>query len=261
MHGTVEDIHMPYEYTASEAVREILNTIGNQMASENGLEKHYEGVETYEHVSSAAPIFDTHIDGVYKEDFIALPGQIKAKCANLGIHAAFDADMILGYRSVHYHLMKTERLSEEHKHIPRVTIYTITDKYTVDVNDYGCLPEKITANVDTLENTENVKSLVKNAGAANVVFELLDSFDRYTNLEGSSLDVFELKSENTYEELNSLLSEQVEARQEEIDSSFANYIPGVKQIYHHYAEKSLEKMRASKQEIIDDLQAKFENRE
>ena len=247
MKSSVKDIRMPYEFEVSNAVYKVLSAVGNAVAAENGLKKHYEGID--------------HADGAHRSRFKNPPYRIKDLSARLGIHAKFEADLILGYKCAHYRLAKVEKVSGKKDRILGVIATRVTRKYTVNVKDYGCLPENLTANIDGLSDASAVKAAVSEAGAAKVAYELIDSFAGYNALEGRTVDVFNLKSEDTYAELNRISALKVAARRQEIDNSFVNKVPGIRQIYRYLAEKALEEKRAHNQTLINALQTVYMDRD
>ena len=230
MTSPIEDIRMPYEFEVSNAAYKVLSAVGNAVAAENGLKKHFEG--TY------------HAYGAHGSGSENLPHRIKELSAKLGIHAKFEADLILGYKCAHYRFTRVEKVSGK---IGRVL------RYRVDVKDYGCLLQNLTTNIDRLADASGIKAAVNEAGAAQILYELIDSFTKYNARKGWTVDIFNLKSKNTYAELNRILSSEVAARHQKIDNSFANKVPGIRQIYRYLTEKALEERRARKQTFIDAL--------
>ncbi|MEA2084352.1 MAG: hypothetical protein U9O82_08955 [Thermodesulfobacteriota bacterium] len=230
----IKDIRMPYEFEVSKAAYKVLSAVGNAVAAENDLKKHYEG--TY------------HTYGAHGSGSENLPHRIKAQAAKLGIHAKFEADLILGYKCAHYRLTRVEKVSGE---IGRVL------RYRVDVKDYGCLPQNLTTNIDRLAKASGVKAAVNEAGTAQILYELIDSFAKYNARKGRTVDIFNLKSEETYTELNRILTFQVAARRQEIDNSFVNKVPGIRQIYRYLTEKALKERHTRKQTLIDALQTRY----
>lgn len=243
MKSSVKDIRMPYEFEVSNAVYKVLSAVGNAVAAENGLKKHYEGID--------------HAGGAHRSGFKNLPYRIKDLSAKLGIHAKFEADLVLGYKRAHYRLAKVEKVSGKRDKILGIFATRVTRKYTVNVKDYGCLPENLTANIDRLSDASAVKAAVSEAGAAKVAYELIDSFAGYNALDGRTVDVFNLKSEDTYAELNRISALKVAARRQEIDNSFVNKVPGIRQIYRYLAEKAQEEKRAHNQTLINALQTGY----
>ena len=234
MTSSVKDIRMPYEFEVSNAAYKVLSAVGNAVAAENGLKKHFEG--TY------------HAYGAHGSGSENLPHRIKELSAKLGIHAKFEADLILGYKCAYYRLTRVEKISGRRERML---------KYRVDVKDYGCLPESLTTNIDRLSETSRVKAAINEAGAAPILYELIDSFAGYNARKSRTVDIFNLKSEETYTELNRISAFQVAARRKEIDNSFANKMPGIRRIYRYLAEKALEKRRVHKQILIDALRIRY----
>lgn len=249
MIGEVEDIRMPYEFDVSGGAYSVLGAVGEAVATEAGLENHYEGVGTYD----TAKGFIFPVTGPMKEKFDAKAVGIKETCKEQGIHAKFDSDLIIGYRHCAFDLVKTEDLGHENTG-PYWT--RITEKYTIDA-EYGSLRDKLTENIDKIEDLSGVKAAVDNAGAAAVAYELIDSFDGYVDRHSNTAEVFGLDSGELYGEMRGKLDANVSSRQEKIDNDFLGKVPLFGKWYKGRQEAKLEDMRLHKEQQINVMEAIF----
>ncbi len=249
MIGEAEDILMPYEFDVSGGTYNVLGAVGEAVASEAGLENHYEGVGTYD----TARGFTFPVKGPMKEEFDGKAMGIKRTCKEEGIHAKFDSQMIIGYRHVAYDLVKTETLESENTG-PYWT--RLTEKYSIDA-EYGSPRDKLTENIDGIEDLSGVKVAVDSAGAAAVAYELIDSFDGYVDRHGNTAEVFGLDSGELYGEMRGKLESDVSSRQEKIDNDFFGKVPLFGKWYKGRQEAKLEDMRSHKEQQINVMEAIF----
>lgn len=255
--GTNLIIAMPYEHEVSKDTYQVLGAIGEEVAKENGLEKHYEGIEVYDRYSTFGGGGRVHISGITIDEIYEKLKEVDETTERLGICPKYEAEFIVGYRYVTYKIVKTEHLKIEKpsSYFGAATRYT--DKYSLDIKEYGCLPERMIENLDRLEDTSSVKETLENVDKEKVVYELLDKFYGYVNREGNTVDVFGLDDKNLYKELRTLLEDEKERRTDEIESSIPGKIPIFGDWYKSRQYRTLEEEISHKKAIIDSMEAIF----
>ena len=254
--GTILIFETPYEHEVSKNTYQVLGSIGEEVAKENGLEKHYEGIEVYDRYS----IFGVgvgrrdHFSGIIIDEIYDKLKEVNETTERLGICPKYEAEHIDGVR---YRIVKIEHLETEKPRSRSRLVTRYVDRYSFDIREYGCLPERMIENLDRLEDTSPVKETLKNVDKEKVVYELLDKFHGYANREGNTVDVFGLDDKNLYKELRTLLKKEKERRTYEIVSSIPGMIPISGDWYINRQYRKLKEELSNKKAIIDSMEAIF----
>lgn len=238
------DGSMPYLDEVTNNAYEVLGVVGNAVAAENGLKHHYNA--TFSFITQTFPFAGKQVenldcDDAYRDEMLNKSDELQTKAKDLGLHVQFEIKKPTGYTKTSMPLVEKTVTYGETRPDGREVEY---EHFSVDVESYGCLPKHLTENVDRLSDAGGVKVAVDSIGAARAVYDLIGSFDGYNNQKGNTADVFDLRSEETYTQLQ----EMVDNEQSRVEDAWYNRTLGL-----GFGKKTI----AHKQEIIKQLHKEF----
>ncbi len=250
-----ERITMPYSLDVSSATYDVLGAIGEQTASEAGLEKGFSCTETYDEINAGIRHVTVHIDGDTPSDAYHALEELEGKAASLGIHAKLKGEINVQYRRVDWEVVKTTPISRDEQSGFHWSNTRCVDQYSFEVEEYGAIPERrLTETIDRLQDVSSVKDALDTAGREKVAYELLDSIAGYADPEGNTAEVFGLNDGSTFDSYRTLLDSEVQGRKEKIDDGFFGKIPLVGKYIKDRQLAKVEALRERKADIIDQLE-------